>query len=207
MIISPPQTIAPEELVAKMRANDPHERSVGLHQSDIIKSLAADLEPERFDSSKPMDMTRVETGFAFEHILERGLAARHTGLFRPGEVSADGITGSPDGLDIGVDPWVLYEFKATWMSIKDGIQHTKFRHWLWQIKGYLYMLQLHRARLIALFVRGHYKWEDATVDGVVLPSGPLLLQWDMEFTDEELLFNWAYLVKHARQKGMLPCAA
>lgn len=203
MIVSPPIPISPVDLIDRMHANAPHERSTGLHQSQIIKSLCTDLEPERFDPSKPMDMTRVETGFAFEHILERGLAARHPGLIRPGEVECDGISGSPDGLDIAVDPWLLYEFKATWMSIGDGIQAQKFRHWIWQIKGYLYMLKLRHARLIALFVRGHYKWEDAKVDGVVLPSGPLLLQWDFEFTENELVMNWGMLIRHARQKGML----
>lgn len=202
MIISP-LDISADDLVAQMKANEPNARSTGLHQSEIIKSICRELDPKRFGTG-PMDMVKIEGGFCFEYAIEIAMAHRWPGLMRLGEVERDGISGSPDGIDVNEDPWRLYEFKQTEMSIGNGIRDPKFQHWLWQVKGYLYMLGLHHATLIADFIRGHYKYEPQVDEfGRTLPPGRLLLGWNFEFTDQELLMNWAMLLRHARDKGLL----
>lgn len=188
-------------------------RTPGLHLSDIYKSLCVEMDRKRFDPDKPMDMVRVETGNAFEEVLEIGLAMRHPGLVRPGEIVHDGIIGSPDGLlFLEVFTWLLLEYKATWMSSRDGMgtvnpatgeftPHRKFWHWFVQMKGYLYMLNqvygvgMTDAQLVVLFVNGDYSKGTGT--------GPSLLSWIYRFSEEELLRNWAMLLQHARRKGML----
>ena len=205
MILSP-LDISADDLVALMAANSPNPRSTGLHQSDIIKSICRKLDPKRFGTG-PMNMVKVEGGFCFEHAIEQAMAARWAqklGLFRPGEVERDGISGSPDGLDITADPWVGYEFKQTEMSIGNGIRDPKFQHWIWQMKGYGYMLGVRVWILIADFLRGHYKFAPIVDEfGRTLPPGRLLLAWRFEFTDDELLMNWSMLLRHAHQEGML----
>ena len=209
--------IDPEELLTRHDANAAYQRSSGLHLSDIYKSLMQTIEPKRFDKRDadgnplPMDMTRIEAGSAFETILERGLAERHQGLIRPGEIDFAGVCASPDGLDLETDPMRLLEYKATWMSVGPGIDDKKFWHWWVQIKGYLHMLnqaygcECYAARLIAFFVRGHYKYEPAPVPGFAdpLPDGPLLLYFDREFSPRDLQENWQMLMNHAKSRGML----
>ena len=220
-----PTTIAVEDLINRHVANAPNVRSEGLHQSDIIKVMMKELEPKRFDKRDkvtgeplPMDWVKIEAGFAFETILEDGLAARHPNLIRPGEVELDGITGSPDGLDIGT--LQLKEYKATWMSsgldnetveaaragvqravdlYNDAIQHKKFWHWFVQVKGYLHMLSVtygydtFSCELIPFFVMGNYR-----------DSGPQLLSWSIDFTPRELAENWQMLINVGKSKGMFP---
>lgn len=214
MIITPVE-ISSADLEDRQAANSPNERSAGLHQSTIIKSICVELDPKRFNPDTPMDRVRLETGFAFERALEGGLINRHPGLLRPGEVECDGIAGSPDGIITDLDPWRVAEYKATWMSsgisravlkaafagdpdaIKiciSAIGHKKFWHWIVQIKGYCYMTGLPNARLIAWFCMGDY---DRAF------GGPQILAWDLDFTERDLAENWQMLVGHAKQKGML----
>jgi hypothetical protein len=204
--------ISPADLIVRHELNVPHVRSGGLHLSDIYKSICVEMDRKRFDPDKPMDLIRVETGSAFEQILELGLSARHPGLLRPGEVECDGIIGSPDGIDITPSPWRLTEYKATWMSSRGGIgtienglftPHRKFWHWFVQMKGYLYMLNqaypglgMVEAQLIVFFVNGDYS---KGMGG----TGPQLLSWIFEIPPDDQLRNWAMLLQHAIRKGML----
>jgi hypothetical protein len=175
-----------------------HLRSEGVHLSTVLKDLLADKDPKRFDRSKPIDMIRVEAGFAFEAALEQALAARHPGLMRPGEVVCEGLIGSPDGLDLEADPPYLAEYKCTWMSSAHGIEDARFWHWWVQVRCYLYMLHeacgldVLDALLIALFVNGDYRG-----------SGPQLLAWRATFDRRELIEAFAMVVNHGRRKGLL----
>ncbi len=166
------------------------ERSAGLHVSTIIKSLCSDLDPKRF-SGGPMDMKRINMGFTFERVLETAFQARRDNIFRPGEITLDGVAMSPDGID--PDGWWLEEFKATWMSEFDAPESPKYRHWFWQMEAYCLALGASHARLRTLFVNGDYR------------SGyqPTYRVWEIEFTDEDLQENWKMLMSHARQKGLL----
>lgn len=170
------------------------ERSPGLHVSTIIRSIMTTLQPKRFasrgDEGPPIEW--ISAGTIWEYLLEAAmtkLAAGHT-LIRPGEIEKDGIVSTPDALSMG--DWIVHEFKFTWMSSRDAIDHIKFHHWIIQIKAYCHVLGSKHARLHGFFVMGDYKG-----------SGPQPLAWDLEFTHLELIENWEMLTNHAREKGWL----
>lgn len=172
-------------------------RSPGLHVSKIIRSIMETLEPRRFgnqgDDSPPIEWTGA--GTIWEYALEAAMAKLATAgnvnaLARPGEVEKDGIICTLDAVDI--DDWVVHEFKFTWMSSRDAIDHKKFYHWLLQLRAYCCALGTNRARLHAFFVMGNYKG-----------SGPQPLSWNLQFTDLELSETWGMLVNHAKSKGWL----
>lgn len=168
----------------------PH-RTPGLHLSQIIKSICIEMDPKRFKHQDgPLPWDRFEAGFSFERVLEMAFQSRRDGIFRPGEIERDGIICSPDGID--PTDWRLEEFKFTWMSSYDAPEHAKFRHWLWQMQAYCYVLGTTRSRLRAFFVNGNYRGHQ-----------PEYRVWNIDFTEEELDQNWRMLKKHARDKGLL----
>jgi hypothetical protein len=177
-----------------------------LHLSDIYKLLMQRLQPKRFDSSKPMDMRRVEMGLLFENMLERALMEKF-GTVRPGEiVSEDGnnIYMSPDG--VNPDLCAGEEYKCTYMSSSKGISEAvvvdgttyhipldKFVHWFIQMKGYAKWLCVNRFILRVLFVCGDYSY----------PIQPQFISYDITFTDAEIDANWDELMQLARAEGLL----
>lgn len=169
------------------------ERSKGLHVSEIYKDLMHDLEPKRFKNDGQYNYEKLEVGLSFETMLEQGIQQRlFPDLVRPGEIISDeGIAMSPDGLTF--DPLTVHEFKATWMSSRQGIEHDKFYVWFVQMKAYCREMGTPYARLWVLFVNGNY----------VQPYKPLLCAWDFRFTQQELDENWQMLINHARKKGLL----
>src|SRR3990167_4774310 len=74
-------------------------RSEGLPLSTIYGDLMSQLQPERFDKSKPFDKNRIEMGLIFENAIEPALAAKFATI-RPGEiVSPEGVVMTPDGVN------------------------------------------------------------------------------------------------------------
>lgn len=184
-----------------------YHRSPGLHMSDIYGSLAKKLKPKTYDKRDkdgnpiPLDLSKMEMGLTFEELLEPALAESIFGG-RPGEFftghepeckqdsSCDcllGIAYSPDHLFFTDTDVILGEFKLTWYSTKNAPFDEKFDVWLWQIKSYLYHLQLLECYLYGFFVNGDYK-----------PPSPQLLSWHLTFKQHELDNNWAMLKSHAR---------
>lgn len=164
-------------------------RSKGVHLSDILKPMMQEMEPGRFKGGA-LDVLKVEAGFAFERMMERGLKAKFPHYLRPCEVSCEGIAFSPDGYD--PDTNTLYELKCTWMSSADAPLAKKFWHWLVQMKAYCYVLNCHHAVLVGFFVNGDYR-----------NSGPQLRAWKLEFTARELAENFSMLTNYAKAKGIL----
>jgi len=194
-------------------------RTPGLHMSDIYNSLYKDLDPKRFGKPGGPDVVAMEYGSSFEEALEESIAAnlarRMTGSStRPGEfaATAEGLivpVGTPRSIIFSPDHFFyeeetrLGEFKSTRMTIGGGLQQKKFDKWFCQMLCYGFPLKMQHARLVALFINGHGQWTPAEVPGFgVLPSGPLLLMWDITFTARELIDNWAIIIRHARKKGM-----
>lgn len=194
-------------------------RSPGLHMSDIYNSLFKGLDPKRFDKGTGPDVLAMDYGSSFEEALEEAVAhyfaKRSTGgSDRPGEYAclADGRivkVGTPKSIIFSPDHFFyngvtrLGEFKSTRMTIGGGITQEKFDKWFCQMKAYGKPLKMPDQRLIALFINGHGKWKDHKVPGLgLLPSGPLLLAWDLKFTQRELDDNWNMLMRHARKKRM-----
>lgn len=193
-------------------------RTPGLHMSDIYGSLFKKLDPKRFNKPGPPDELAMEYGTAFEESLEEAIAGRLSERMlgaRPGEFAAmpDGrvvAVGTPGSIIFSPDHFLfngvtrLGEFKSTRMTISGGIRDEKYDKWYVQMKAYAKPLRMRFARLYVLFINGHGKWKPFEVPEVgLLPSGPLLLAWDIEFTQRELDDNWAMLMRHAREEGML----
>lgn len=179
------------------QSSGPRTRGV-LHVSDIYKSINQELDPDRFSDDGGPDIEKMEIGLLYESILEEALARKY-GTVRPGEVVADGIWMSPDGVNPTDE--ALEEFKATWMSSRHGLvdifglPHQKFQHWFWQIKAYCRALEVRKAILTVLWVNGDYDRK--------VKNQRRIRRYRMEFTQDELDENWTFLLRHAREKGML----
>lgn len=197
-------------------------RTPGLHMSEIYNDLYKGLNPKRYDKRDehgnplPFDDLRMEVGTSFEEVLEPAIRQRIFGAERPGEYVTQhasdcvhqrttvypgdppcrcgaGVIFTPDHfLFNGV--FRVGEFKVTWMSIRKGLTDKRFDKWFCQIKVYCYHLGTTHARLYVLFMNGDYT-----------NYSPVLLAWDIEFSQKELREEWAMLRRHAQRKGMLPC--
>lgn len=179
-------------------------RSEGLHQSTVIKALMRRLQPKRFSADTPFDVRRVEIGLLFENMLERALAEKFATV-RPGELfSSEGIAMSPDGLN--PTDCALEEYKSTYMSSRDGIAEAvevngetvwipreKYLHWIYQICGYLKVLEMNDAILRVLFICGDYS----------RPIQPQFKSYRLHFTDDEIESKWQTLLTIAREEGLI----
>lgn len=157
-------------------------RSEGLHVSAIIKRIMRRLEPDRFNAGLP-DPSRLGAGLAFERALEVELMKMDKTLLRRGEVTKDGIIGSPDGVCVLADGReAVHEYKFTWMSCRYGLNDDRFWHWRVQIMAYCHMLGTTEALLTAFFVNGDYR-----------KLQPMTRHWRLSFTPGELEGNWDML--------------
>lgn len=206
-------------------------RSTGLHMSDLYNGYFQDLEPHKYDKSKPMNPMHLEMGLAWENMLEDGLKERLTAttsgeeIQRPGEFVTDGgIAFSPDLLIYAeVPPVRLGEIKLTWMSSREMPKEPqdfslpkRFRKWEMQIMAYLFHLEMLHARLYSFHVNGEYAWMKKTpkaqsaraavskvVEETNTPTGPQLLAFNLEYTEIELGDNWQILESYGKSAGLL----
>jgi hypothetical protein len=180
--------ILPMELDPFSFSNDPHDRSDGLHLSTVMDSLENALEPDKYKNSF-FNLSVCSTfGFVWERVLEREVVHARVDagfLFRPGEVSRDGIVGTPDGYDVD---GILEEWKCTWKSSKRDVH--SFTRYLWQVKAYCHMLGVNQVNLRILFVVGAY-WGE----------GPSCVCYHLTFSKREMVQNWNMILGHARDKG------
>lgn len=178
-------------------------RSEGLHLTDIIKSIQAELGWDyKGKGFEDMQLT-MDLGFTWEEVLSKAHADRRC-MVRPGEVEKDGIIGSPDGVgpnpglkddegNILVEPSnevILFEHKLTWKSIKTPI--TDNWYYMTQGKAYCAMTGFSVCFWEAVYLMGNYKG-----------SGPLYRKCWVRFTEDEIKHNWEMIVNHAQEKGML----
>lgn len=202
-----------------------YERSPGLHMSALYGAYYKAVDPRRFDKrgkdgkELPFDLKRLELGLVFEEMLESGLKFRLTQEDRPGEFQARDLGHD---FDLAFSPDLLIfngvtrlgEIKLTWMSARDvpvspeqsaetGLPATwdgvgdaafpeKFDKYFTQVKLYLHFLRLTSARLIVFFVNGNYA-----------PPAPVVLAWDLEFTEAECAEEWGIIERFAREQGLL----
>ena len=199
--------VLPDLLEARQYA--PRTGAPSAHISAIIKSLCMTLDPKRFGGEVTEAVrTRWEIGLAFEDVLGQVLADRflksaHNSIehgpqrwVRPGEYTdpATGIIGTPDIIDTQDE--VVEEWKATWMSSRQPIDHPKYWHWLVQLQAYLKLTGYRTGRLRVLHVNGDYSHREG--------AGPEFKCYEILFQDREIDENWRMLVNEARAKGMLP---
>jgi hypothetical protein len=166
-------------------------RTPGLHLSQIIRSILQSIEPKKYTDG-PVDPLYTDPGFTFERVLETAWASRRADLFRPGEFERDGVLCSPDYLDLAGPEPVLIESKMTEMSMIGCPTEPKFRKWLWQIAAYCHVLELKKARLHVLWMRGDYKKVRRAYE-----------VFEITWEQSELEATWLLLTNHAREKGWL----
>lgn len=163
------------------------DRSPGHHVSTAIHNIMESLYPDRFGGDGGPNQDRLDLGNAVEHALCNALADAHPDRFaRPGELTFDGVAGTPDLWDI--TDWATIEIKLTWASAKRAadIEDPWFwRYWA-QLKSYVYMAGQSMGRLIIFFVNGDYSYNTDT-------SGPVGLMWEDQWSEEELAENWAMI--------------
>lgn len=166
------------------------ERSGGLHVSRIVGDIAEEMGfvPKRDPQPSILKM-KFEFGFAWEDLLSKAFADRNIGE-RPGEVSLDGIIGSPDSLGCDEDGLFLEEYKSTWYSMNKGFENI----WMWhtQAKSYCKLCRTSRVFFRVLWINGDYR-----------PPSPQYHSYLVKYTDREIDENWEMLVNHAKFRGWL----
>lgn len=185
-----------------------HNRSPGLHVSDIIRYIC--VKQGYFDESTELDMTRLQLGKALERSLISMYVQEYQGsCFEPGELIVDSIPGTPDML------WTLnfnavHEFKYTDRSCglehceigsspspshvinsdkfwKDRTQLACYCKMLWSLTG---DISWSRGRLEVCHAKGDY-----SRDGKVkIPHNV----WDIVYTQKELNETWLMMRSYKR---------
>lgn len=169
------------------RFRQSHERSAGVHLSEIIRDMEETLYPERFRNTGSWDLNAAaQVGVFWETVLER--AYREMFALDVGEVALDGIVMTPDGVNFDTDGAYIEEYKVTWKSSSnDPIGVFKYRM---QGLGYCAGLGLTRVLYRILHLMGDYKG-----------SGPQYKVWMVEWEDYEIAEAWDSIVNHARYRG------
>lgn len=166
-------------------------RSSGIHLSAVLRAIALqigtlkasgqDLD-EMIDTTSPDcvgtsgTLMRLCIGYAWEDwIFSKLINVVH----QPGELSLDGIHGTPDGIEFSESGDItLHEGKATFKSSKGGIPEM----WKWQAASYLKMLQAkwkEECRTVIfhpLYIRGDYQG----IDPQYLPTEIIFEQAEIE---------------------------
>lgn len=197
MLVTPLPTVTLRDLVSVNP--DSVTRSPGLHVTDIISDIMAKIDPKRYGGER--DTTDAENwqeaGFLWESILTDALRSKiaysETRL-RPGELTKDGIVGSPDAVAID-DPTTLVveEYKCTWKSSRDfDLLDKRFLYWLLQLRAYCYLAETFHARLFVFHINGDYT-----------RFVPHVAAYAITFTRTDLVENWTMLVNTARARGWL----
>jgi hypothetical protein len=184
-------------LVPKYKVSD-GTRSSGVHLSGVIKyvMVTCGLLTVDDDTMEILPL-RMAVGVAWEAFVVQLWPEL---VWQPGEVTRDGIIGSPDGINhkcgyqelAGVT--ILEEVKATWMSrMEPGTRGQtprsvlSIKRWMLQVAGYCHMMGLKHARLHVLWVNGGY--ERGGKGG-----GPQYYTYLIEFTQLELNRLWDNLI-------------
>jgi hypothetical protein len=180
-----------------------NKRSKGLHVTDILRKIAIKnkILIER-DIEEEFAPIRVLLGMGFEYICVK---LYKDIIWQPGELTKDGIIGSPDGYSrinsaiIGAvkNEFVLDEFKFTAKSLrekggdKDSIRDIT-KDWLWRNQVLCY-LAMHPdkpslVRWHICYARGNYDWADILMERYV--------RYLVRFSEAEILGAWNMIKKY-----------
>lgn len=168
-------------------------RSKGVHLTDVIRSIMEISKMQRTASGSMWTQDSLElageVGFLWEEVLSQAMKERLP--CRIGEVSKDGITMSPDGIEMEGDLAVLSEYKAIWASSNRAIEDDWYR--MTQVKGYCAGLGLLVVRMYILYINGDWKG-----------GGPQFKGKRITFSQREIDETWDMIVGHARRQGLVP---
>lgn len=169
-------------------------RSPGLHLTQIIHSLEDSLGLRENTANDEQLATYGAMGFVWERIIEQGiaLACQSERYVRPAEVVMDGITGSPDILDLKEN--IVIDTKCLFKSSNklDDIARN-FWGWTVQLKGYCHMVGWNVAELWVIPICGN--WRPPMIGHPIRKR--------LTFTPVELKDNWSMLLQHAKERGWL----
>ena len=171
-------------------------RSPGLHLSQIIHAIEDTIHPPEDWCSEAELAFFASGGFMWERVFSMAMrdSVVSGDLVRPGELTLDGIIGSPDLIRIsdmtGIDT------KMKWRSVRSwddaGSREKNYWAWFTQCKAYAKMFGINVYEIHAFFVAGDWR-----------PPIPQTRALRMEFTDKELNDTWAMITGYARNKGWL----
>lgn len=168
-------------------------RTDGVHLTDVIRSIMEESGISKTTSgggwaSNQLNMA-AEVGFMWEELLSMVLKERLPS--RVGEVMADGVIMSPDGVEMDdCGEVVLAEYKAVWASSR----HSPADNWKWmsQVRGYCHGLGLTSVNMYILYLNGGWNGK-----------GPEYKKFRIDFTPLEIQENWSMILNHARSKGWI----
>jgi hypothetical protein len=186
-------------------------RTPGLHVSQIVQAIMRKVDAKYAKAYPQADSENwQETGFMWEDVLSEALVSRlgeNQYRFRPGEIERDGVIGSPDAIEINIQPddpvCVVAEFKCTWKSCRGWpdprtadpspscLMDKRFLGYLLQMQAYCAMLGTTRARLYPLFINGDYTSYVPEMRGV----------YQIDFTPSELEEQWQSFLYTAVAEG------
>lgn len=195
------EVILLDDTVPKTLGDSGVPRSNTLHLSTIMTDIGDRLFNTGYGDS-PIQKPQAEFGFVWEELLSMAFAERNRGecILRPGEVILDGITGSPDGINVA--KWELEEYKATRKSASRDVAESWY--WMTQIKSYIHMINGKRGEsgggggrmcscvLRVLYINGDYK-----------PPSPKYVAYRLVFSQLELGENWDMIRNHAESRGWI----
>lgn len=200
-------------------------RSPGIHESSIIRCIAAEtgvldrrwveelslIEGNHDEWWAGLDedsQLRMAIGMAWD---EWYIPRIPNVVPHPGELCVDGVYMTPDGESVDViltdhgsrHVFALHEVKTTSKSIKtvaprlvtgdmnDPADLETQLMWLWQVLAYCKGMKTLLAYLHVLFLYGDYTY----------PMRPRLLCWRLQFTQEEVDYNWSLLTDYVRERS------
>lgn len=160
------------------------DRSLGMHISEVIHDLCI-IQGHYKDNPLP-SMTRLQLGSTFEYALALRYEQESPNRYiQPGELSKDGLCGTPDLLDLS--DWSIHEIKLTWLSSSHEPSSVKFwKYWV-QLMCYCYMIETSIGILHVCFINGDYRDE----------RDPVYTSWRHEFSSRELKENWHMITQNA----------
>ena len=199
-------------------------RSPGLHVSAILGFIARRLGILKREDEEEVDWTlakyhlshganiiqlypeaiyRVALGLAFEDWY--GPQHPHHNYHAIGELEADGIIGTPDGIEFSsVSAPIVHEYKLTWKSSRSGRETPAERiaqEWMWtsQAKSYCYQASVPRTpdKLITDAML-HVYW----VNGNYRGSGPQLSTYYLKFSMSEIVANWRLITETTKREHL-----
>lgn len=164
-------------------------RSEGVHLTDVIRDLMVTAQMQRTASGSfwlqgDLEMAG-EVGFMWEEVLSRALKDRLP--CRIGEVELDGITMSPDGIEVVDGESILSEYKVAWASSRK--EPTENFKWMAQVKGYCKALGMSKVKMYILYLNGDWK-----------PPKPQYKCFLISFSQLEIDEGWEMILGHARAK-------
>jgi hypothetical protein len=179
-------------------------RSGGLHLTPIIRAIEEVIRPrDQWVTEEELSFFGAG-GFLFERVFSMAMADASItdSLIRPGEIELDGITGSPDLLDLSNGGLLGIETKMTWKSSrkldtssKPAVLESLDKHfWAHKIQcmSYAHMLGINVYQLHYFFVAGNWR-----------PPVPCVKAIQMEFSNRELEGNWSMITEFARSRNWL----